>query len=54
MENKILPNESDNLNEWLFEHHTHAELANIKNPDMIVYTGDDVLELIKLLRNGEI
>jgi len=55
MENyKIIEDESDELNKWLFQHHSHAEIQHVINPEGIVYREKDVIELIKLLRENKL
>lgn len=52
--NDILPEETVDLNKWLFNHHTHAEIVYDTCSGCIVYKKEDVYELIKLLRENKI
>ncbi len=54
MKYKIIKEESDELNKWLFEHHSHAEIQYDMNPSKIVYTEEDVIELINKLRENKL
>lgn len=36
----------------LFEIHTHAEIAHVMDPDQMVYTEKDVIQLLKDIRDG--
>ena len=46
--------ENNELEKLLFERHTHAEIANDHEPDQIVYTEKDVLDIIEwVLKNAD-